>query len=459
MSGYKNIPEYRLTRRDVRFFLAIMLPALVELLLSQIFGMIDTVMLGRLPDSAVVLAAVGITASPINLVVCVVTAFCIGTTATVAIATGAGKQEEARSAARQSLMLLCLVGAVLTVFCMAFAESIIRFAGAKDEIFADAVSYYRYIAAGFFFQSVTISITAALRGVGITRIPLFYNLSAAALNVVLNYIMIYGKLGLPAMGVTGAALATTVSKGVAFLAALLFLFFGNLPVGIRRGDSFRPDLPILKRILKIGITSGMEQVILQSGAVLSTRIMAVLPTADFAAYQIAANVEGIAWQPGSACCTASTTCMGQAIGEGRPDKAKAMVRMIFITSVAMGLGMFALFLFCGRPIAAIYTEDGQVVQTAARILAYCSAAMPAVSIHQTIAGALRGAGDTRTPMIASLCSLWIFRVALSWLLISRMGMGIIAMRVCITLDQFVRASINLIRYRQGKWVGAAEKLR
>ena len=203
----------------------------------------------------------------------------------------------------------------------------------------------------------------------------------------------------------------------------------------------------------------MEQVILQSGAVLSTRIMAVLPTADFAAYQIAASVEGIAWQPGGACCTASTTCMGQAIGEGRPDKARAMVRMIFLSAVAMGVGMLALFLFCGHPIASVYTEDEQVARTAARILAYCSVAMPAVSTHQTIAGALRGAGDTRTPMIASLCSLWIFRVALSWLLISRLGMGIIAMRVCITLDQFVRASINLIRYRQGKWIHAAEKLR
>jgi len=220
MTGLKQIPEYKLTRGDVRFFLSIMLPALVELLLSQVFGMIDTIMLGRLPDSAGVLAAVGITTSPINLVVCVVTAFCIGTTATIAIATGAGKHEEARSTARQSLMLLGLIGVVLKVFCMAFAGPIIRFAGAKDEIFAGAVTYYRLIAAGFFFQSVTISITAALRGVGITRIPLLYNLSSAALNVVLNYIMIYGKLGLPPMGIAGAALATTVSKGAAFLAGL-----------------------------------------------------------------------------------------------------------------------------------------------------------------------------------------------------------------------------------------------
>lgn len=451
MTGLKHIPNYKITRRDVGFFLSIMFPALVELLLSQVFSMVDTVMLGRLPDSAVILAAVGITTSPIHLVVCVVTAFCIGTTATVAVSIGAGKPEQARAVTRQSLLLLSAAGVLLTVFCTAFAEPLMVFAGAKPEILPYAVSYYRIIAAGFFFQSVTISITASLRGVGITKVPMLYNLAAAGINVLLNYIFIYGKLGFPTMGVTGAALATTLSKLIAFAAAVGILFFGKLPVGIRKGDSFRPDFAILKRICKIGITSGMEQVILQSGAVLSTKIMATLPTADFAAYQIASSVDGMAWQPGGACCTASTTCMGQAIGEGRVDKAKAMTGMIFAAALAMSAVMIVVFLTCGAPIASIYTTDEAVASTAARILVYCSIALPGVSTHQTIAGALRGAGDTRTPMIASLCSLWIFRVGLSYLLVTVMGMGIIAMRVCISLDQLVRAAINLMRYCQGKW--------
>jgi len=443
--------NYKLTKRDVRFFLSLMLPALIELLLSQFFGMVDSVMVGRLPDSAVVLTAVGITASPINLTVCVVSAFCIGTTATVAVFTGAEKREQARSTSRQSLILLAAVGIVLTGLCIGFAEPIIRFAGAKDEVLTPAVSYYRLISAGFFFQTVTISITASLRGVGITKIPMFYNLLAAGINVVLNYILIYGKLGCPAMGVEGAALATTISKVIAFIAAMYVMFFGETPVSIRKGDSFKPDLPILKRICRIGITSGMEQVILQSGAVLSTKILAVIPTVDFAAYQIAANVEGISWQSSSACCTAATTCMGQALGEGRIDKAKAMTRMILFTALGISGLVVVLFIFFGLPIAEIYTTDKGVAETASRILLYCALAIPGVGAHQTIAGALRGAGDTRTPMIASLCSLWICRVALGFLTVRVLGLGVIAMRICITLDQLVRACINLVRYCRGKW--------
>ena len=452
MSGLRKLSEYKLTRRDVGFFLSIMLPALVEMLLSQVFSMVDTIMLGRMPDSAVVLAAVGITTSPINLVVCVMTAFCIGTTATVAVYTGAGKHEQARSASGQSLFLMAVSGIVVTVVCIAFAEPIIRFSGAKADTLPLAAAYYRLIAAGFFFQSITISITAALRGVGVTKIPMLYNLAAAFVNVLLNYILIYGKLGCPAMGIHGAALATTLSKLIAFGVSVGLMFFGGLSVGFRRGERFRINLPIMKRILKIGITSGMEQVILQSGAVLSTKILAVIPTADFAAYQIAASVEGIAWQPGSACCAASTTCMGQAIGEGRPDKAHAVTKMIFFTALAMSGVLVLVFLFCGHPLASVYTSDTAVAGTAAKILLYCAVALPGVSTHQTIAGALRGAGDTKTPMIASLCSLWIFRVALSFLLVRVCGMGVLAMRVCISLDQLVRAAINLIRYLQGRWV-------
>lgn len=451
VASIRSIPSYRLTEKDVRFFLSIMLPALVELLLSQLFGMMDTIMLGHTENSSVLIAAVGMTASPINLIVCVISAFCIGTTAAVAWFTGAGESEKARCAAHQSLALLAVIGAVVTVLSLLFAEPIIRFAGAKEDTLADAVTYYRIIAAGFLVQSVTISITASLRGVGITKIPMLYNLTAALVNVILNYGMIYGRLGFPAMGIRGAAWATTISKFLAFVLAMLLMFFGKIPVGIRRGDSFRPNRQILTRILRVGITAGLEQVILQSGAVLNNKIVATVPTADFAANQIAANVEGLAWQLGNACNAASTTSTGQSLGEGRPEKARSMTRMILLVSLGFSACVILLFLFAGSPIAHLYTPEKEIAATAGRILCYTAIGMPGVATHLTIAGSLRGAGDTKTPLFASFCSLWIFRVGLGYLLVYRLGMGVIAARVCCSVDQLVRASIVSLRYLTGKW--------
>ncbi|MCQ2430964.1 MAG: MATE family efflux transporter [Clostridia bacterium] len=454
-SALRDLPAYRPGKQDVRKFLSIMLPALVELVISQVFGMVDTMMLGNVPDSAPMIAAVGIATNPINLIVCVMTAFCIGTTAAIAWYTGAGEPDNARCAARQSLVIMTAAGLVLTAIAILFARPMMRFAGAKPETLDFAVSYYRLIAAGFFFQAITISVTASLRGIGVTRVPMLYNLASASVNVLFNYILIYGKLGFPAMGISGAALATTLSKIVAFLSAVSIFFFGRQAISYRRGDSFRPKSVILKRIFRVGITAGCEQLLLQSGAVLTTKVVATVPTVDFAANQIAGSIEGLAWQPGQACNAASTTCMGQALGEGRADKAHGVTMMIWCTSLCFGAVIAAVFLLFGEHITALYTPDSDIARNAARILAITASGLPGVCTHLPIAGALRGAGDTKTPLIASFCSLWIFRLVLSYLLIQVLGYGVAAARVAIAADQTVRGSINLIRYFCGGWVKRA----
>ncbi len=450
-SKLREIPIYHPTRKDIRFFLSIMLPALVELVLSQVFSMVDTMMLGNVPDSAILVAAVGMTSSAINLTVCVITAFCIGTTAAIAWYTGAGDHDAARSAVRQSLFMMAVVGLIVTAAAVLFAYPIIGFAGAGEDTIDFAVTYYRYIAAGFFFQAITISITASLRGIGVTKIPMLYNLAAAVINVCLNYVLIYGKFGFPMMGITGAALATTLSKLIAFGIAVFMILFADLPICVRCGTRFRPNFVIIQRILRVGIPSCLEQVILQSGAVLSTKIVSVVPTTDFAANQIAASIEGLAWQPGSACNAASTTCMGQSLGEGRVDKARAMTRMIVCTSLLCSFCMVLLFLCFGESIAGLYIKDQAIAHTAGILIACSAFGLPGVGTHLSVAGALRGAGDTKTPLLASLCSLWIFRVGLGFLLIRVLGFGVYAARMCIALDQLVRAAIVSVRYLRGNW--------
>ena len=456
-SEFSALPPYRLTRRDVRFFLSIMLPTLIELVLAHLFAMVDTMMLGNIPDSAPLIAAVGLTTSPVNLNINVVTSFCVGTTAAVAWFTGAGDNESARCAARQSMLLTSCAGVVVTAVSVTFADPIMRFAGANEDTLAFAVSYYRLIAAGFLIQIMTISITASLRGVGITKIPMLYNLSAAAINILLNYLLIYGKCGFPAMGIRGAALATTLSKIPAFLIALGMMLFGRLPIGFRRGDSFRPEPVIIRRILRIGVTAGLEQVLLQFGAILSVKIVAQVPTADFAANQIAANIDNLSWQPSCACAAASTTCMGQALGEGKPEKARAQIRMILFTSIGFGLMLSVLFITCGKPIAGLYTKDAALVSVAAQVLRVCAFSTPGIFVQVPISGALRGSGDTKTPLIASFISLWVFRVGLSYLLISVLGYGVLAARTAIVIDQTVRGMTVLVRYCMGGWVRRANR--
>ena len=455
MFGIRSIPAYTLTKRDRRFIYSIILPALCENLITQLFGMVDTIMLGHTPESAKAIAAVGMTVSPINIVVCVLSSFCIGTTAAVAWYTGADESENARAAARQSLVLLSAIGLIVTALALVFASPIIRFAGARADTFDDALAYYRIVAAGFFIQTVTFSVSASLRGVGITRLPMLYNLLAAGLNVVLNYVLIYGRLGLPAMGVRGAALATTLSKVPAFLIALGIMFFGKTPVSCRRGDDYRFTKKIMNRVLRVGITAALEQVILQTGALLSNRIAATVPTDDFAANQIAITAENIGWAPGSAAGVASATAVGQALGEGRADKARAMTRLALHLSIAMTAVYDLFLLFGGKWVALLFTTELPVALTAGRVMRLSALVMFGASIHVPTAGSLRGAGDTVSPLVASLCSLWLCRVILGYLLVVVGGFGVMAVRLSCALDQLVRAAIVFFRYLTGRWARAA----
>lgn len=441
----------------MRFIFTLIIPALIEYLITHLFTMIDMIMLGNTAYSAHAIAAVGMTEVPLNLVIDVVSAFVIGVTAAVAWFTGAGETEKARAAARQSLVLLSLIGIAVTALALVLAEPIIRFAGARADTFADAVAYYRIVASGFFLTTATLAISSSLRGVGITKLPMIYGLLSAALNVVLNYCLIYGHFGFPELGVRGAALATTISKIPALLIALGIFFFGKTPVSFRRGDSFRLSRAILARILKIGLLAAAEEVILQTGALLGNKIIATVPTDDYAAFQIANNIEGIAWRFSLSCSVATTTATGQLLGEGRADKARAMVRAVYLLSLAMTAGIVLFFCLGGRLITSLFTTEAPVAARAAEILRITAIGMVGIGTHVPLAGALRSAGDTTTPLVASFISLWVFRVGLGYLLVIAGGHGVRAAALACALDQVVRGLIDLFRYLSGRWAKYANR--
>lgn len=200
-----------LSREDIGRVLSITLPALFELVLSQLFTMVDTIMLGRSEVSAVAIAAVGLTNNPMNLVRSILIALNVGTTAGVAWAIGAGDRKSAAQISRNALMMNALVGTTAAAIVHTFAGPIVTFMGAGADTFEYAKNYLQIISLGMIPLSMTFAITAGLRGVGQTRLPMTYNLIANMLNVVGNYVLIYGKFGMPKMGVSGAALSTALS--------------------------------------------------------------------------------------------------------------------------------------------------------------------------------------------------------------------------------------------------------
>ncbi len=439
-------------------FYKILFPSVVELIFGQLFALVDNIMIGHIPNSTVAVAALSLCGAPINLVVCVMNAFFIGTTAVVAWYFGEGNKKKMYQTAQQSLMLSVFFGIGVTAVTGIFAPQIMGFVCGKSETLETAVLYYRTNSAGFLFQICSMCITAAFRGKGITKIPMFYNIAGNASNVLLNYILIYGKLGLEPMYVKGAAIATVISKVILFFIAVLFFIFYDEDFRPKKSEfTLRLSEQVKGKMLRIGITSACEQLILQSGATITAKIISALPTKQIAALQITASLESLAWSTGDACCTAATSLFGKSLGEGRADRAKAYLKLSETWALIFSAIEILIFCFAGKIICTLFTNDTTIYSDIMLFLKIAAVGLPFINTHKTVGGALRGAGDSIAPLIASLVSLWIFRVALGYLLISVLGMGAEAYRWCLNADQFVRMAAMLIFYFTNHWKKYAEK--
>lgn len=443
---------YTVTRADKRAFFFIMLPALVEGVVTQLFGMIDTLMLGNTADSAVNISAVSIANAPFSFAVCVLSAFTIGTTTAIAWFTGRGERENVAAAARQSMLAVFLLATAGAALALLFADPIVSFAGARGELHAPAASYFRIVAAGLPFEMLCAAATAAMRGIGVTKIAMTYNLISGAANVCLNYCLIYGHFFFPEMGVRGAALATTLSKLIAFCIAMYYMLAVDSPVRIRFSESFRFTRNVLGRVAAVGSTTAMEQVILQGGNILATRVISQMDTVSIAAYNVCNSIQGIAWRPGGACQVATTAFTGRDLGEGRPEKARARCMMVLRYALIMCAAVTVFTLLFRFPIARLFSPVEEIWRRAGHALVLDALSTVGVTVHLTLSGSLRAAGDQKYPLIASLVSLWVFRVLLSFVFLRCGVLSVMTARVCVASDQLVRGLIVALRFfTTDKW--------
>jgi len=424
-----------------------MFPVLIEQVIIRLFHIADSIMVGQMTDSTVAVAAVGLCNSPINLIASVSNAFFIGTTAAIAWYFGANEKRKMRSFAWQSMGIATLVATVFSVLSIVFAKDIMYFVCGEAETLSLATSYYQINAYGFFFQIITFNISAMLRGIGISKLPMAYNLAGGVVNVILNYFFIFSF----GMRSDGAALATVISKCVSFVLALIVLLFKKTELDFRLGFDKKPDSAIKNRLVPIGLTAAGEQVILQVGAILSTKIMAALPTMQIAAYQIVVSVEGFAWATGYACQAATTSLFGRALGEHNHRKAQSLLALAVKWAVGFAAAEIVLFCIFGKQIAMLFTNDSSLYPSIIILLVLSACTLPFINTHQTLSGALRSAGDSIAPLIASFISLWVFRVALGFLLVNVFGLGIYAYKTTLICDQLFRCAIVSAFYLMGHW--------
>ncbi|MGE5654301.1 MAG: MATE family efflux transporter [Bacillota bacterium] len=424
-------------------------PAVFEQILVTLFGMVDMMMVGGVGPAAI--AAIGLTNQPMFLALAAFMALNVGTTALVARFVGAKDIKEANAAIHQSLLITLVLGTIMTAVVYFSAEPLVIFMGAEGDTIRYGVEYIKVIALGILPQTLSMSVTAVLRGAGDTKTPMRFNIIANVVNVCGNYVLINGYLGFPKWGVYGAGLATTIGRVVACIMSLAVIFSGKFILHISLKDKFAPRLDLITRIIKIGAPALIEQLIMRFGMITFTKVVAGLGTLTYAAHQIAMNIVSLSFTPGQGFSMASTSLVGQSLGQKRPDWAERYGWETRRIGMMVAGTMALVFFFFGGNIARLYTTEPDVIRQAAIALKIISTVQLMQSTQFILAGALRGAGDTRWPLISTLVGVAFVRVVLALLFVQVFHWGLIGAWCAMALDQCTRSTFIYFRYKSGKW--------
>jgi putative MATE family efflux protein len=426
-------------------------PAALEGLAVNIVDLVDMAMVSKLGLTAV--AAVGVTVQPKRILLMPILSLSIGATALVSRQIGAKQEEKAIHSMQQFLLLALAAGAVLYGFGFLFAEPFMRFSGANEETLPGAAIYFKILVVGQYLQAMSLMINACLRAAGKTRISMTTNLTANIVNVIFNYLLIFGNFGFPKWGVAGAAAAASLGSLSAFLISVWSVRkkAGN-PLYLRYDPaSWKPDFRSVSSVRSVTFSAFQEQFFQRMGLFLFTRLAASLGTVEFALYQMIMNTGNLQGYTIDGVATAATALTGQSLGAGKPDLAERYGRASLKIGYGLQLIMMAFFLVFCRQVLGFFTDEPSVIAAGIPLMFIMEAGSYPGSGATVYFGALRGAGDTKAPARVTLIIVAVVRPILSWLFCYPLGWKLTGIWVGYTIAHILRWYLIRQHYWKGAW--------
>lgn len=424
-------------------------PSAIEAVLVGLVSSIDIMMVGSLGASAI--AAVGITNQPKFILLAIIFSLNVGVTAIVARRRGEKDREGANRCLRQALVICLMMSAILSVIGFTYARPLLLFAGAQADVIDYAVTYFRIIAIGNFFTSVSLTINAAQRGSGNTKISMRTNIVANIVNLTFNFLLINGHFGFPKLGVAGAAIATLLGNIVAFLMSLRSITKADGFLHIKFKSDWKLDKETVKSIMSISSSSFVEQICMRVGFLVTTMLVASLGTIAFATHQICMNIVNLSFTFGDGLGIGASALVGQNLGAKRPDLATIYSKTIQRIALTVGAILFILFIGGRYFLVGLFTNDNSIILMGGKIMIIMAMMSPVQTVSVVIGGTLRGAGDTKFVAYSSLISIGIVRPLTTWLFCYPLGFGILGAWFSFMTDQCLRLLINSWRFKTGKW--------
>jgi len=448
------------TRSQTRAIVSLTWPVVVGQVLANIVPIIDLLMLGKYGTPT--LAAVGYAAQFLMLTQATLIALGAACVAMMARAIGARAPDLARSAFAANLWLaLAVTGSTLLVTWV-FPEQLLHLLAVDDSVAHLAVPYLRLTLTAAPLMAVALTFESAFRAARDTFRPMLIVSLVAALKVVANIFLLSGVFGFPELGLTGAGLSTLISQlagCVLFIAASRAHRHSAVRLSLR---DLRVPAATLREAFAIAWPAVVERFAMNAATLVYFRFLGGYGVQAVAAYNVGIRILAFTWIPGVGLSVAAATLVGQALGAGDPEQARRAGQVSQRLAALIAISLGALFIAFRVPIAGLFTQDAAVVDALDPFILLLGVGLPFLVSHFTLAGALRGAGDTLTPLYAAAVGNWLFRVPLGYLIAQRLHLSLFWVWSIMIVDHVTRAVWLGIAFKRGRWqlrLGATRRAR
>ncbi|GAB4310691.1 MATE family efflux transporter [Pseudothermotoga elfii] len=437
-----------------RELLSLGLPSMAENAMQMLFGMVDTAFLGHLSWQA--MTGAGLANQLFFVLQVILIAASTGVTVLISNSTGARSWLSISRTLWNGIYLAAIWGFVLMGLGF-FSTNLFKiFPNVDPAVFEAGTQYLRTILFGIMGMSLMSTLAAALRGSGDTKTPMIISAISNGLNVVLDYGMIYGRLGFPKLETTGAALATVISRFIG--AALLFMVVlksGRLYAGEKQGKKFH--FVTVKNILSVGLPTAGENLLFSTGLLLFANILFMAGPMAYAGHRIGINIESISFMPGMGMSVAITALVGKYNGQGDLKKLAGVVRQGWILTTIFQVSVGIFIFFFPQLLIELFTNEAEIIKIAELPVKLIGMFQVFLALDYVMNGALRGTGNTALPMIITSISMWLVRLPLGYLLVSRFNLGLLGAWTGMLADMGFRSLLKMAFYLSGRWEKTARK--
>ncbi len=432
--------------RKAIFMLSV--PMILEMMMESIFAIVDIAFVSQISTNAV--ATIGLTESVITLVYAVAIGLSMAATAVVARRVGEKDIKGASQAAVQAIFLGVGIAAVISAFGILYPREILSLMGAEPDLIAEGFGYTKVLLGGNVTIMLLFLINAIFRGAGNASIAMWTLILSNSLNIILDPIFIFGFGPIPAYGVEGAAIATTIGRGTAVVFQLVVLFYGWSKIKIRVKDLVIRTA-ILFNLIRVSVGGIGQFLIGTSSWVFLMRIMSEFGSEVLAGYTIAIRIVMFTMMPAWGMSNAAATLVGQNLGAQKPDRAeKSVWKTGKYNAYFMGLVSIIYIVFAPN-LLALFSSKPDVIEYGALCLRIVAIGYIFYGYGMVIIQSFNGAGDTKTPTIINFFCFWLIQLPIAYILAIVLGYGPSGVFWAITAAEIMVAIVGVILFKKGKW--------